>query len=307
MKNEHQSLRPVSQQFGNRILRPIRARNDWPRQAELSLPVKRIAVLDCETTGLDVECDRIIEICVAIVLVDPSGQVVCIQSIGTGLEDPGNPLSQEIAELTGLTDNDLAGQWIERKRLAEFIGYCEGAIAFNAGFDRPFIEKLLPELAPLPWGCAMKDVPWRRLGFEPGPQNYLLTQASRYNPAAHRAQNDVLALVELLAHSCRDGETIISNVLSAMNAPAYRFEASTAAYGYRHELKRQGYRWAPEKSHELWHKAVKPADFRSEYRWYKQTIGKRPVIVLVPATERYRAIGTWLPKRAKVEMPAWRR
>lgn len=307
MTNEYQSLQPSSQQFGNRILHPIRAREDWPRQADPDVPVKRIAILDCETTGLEVERDRIIEICVAMVLVDSHGRPVGIQSIGTGLDDPGSPLSEEIVSLTGLTDRDLAGQWIDRELLTQFVEYCDGVIAFNAGFDRPFLEKLLPDMSARPWGCAMKNVPWRQLGFEPGPQNYLLMQAGRYNPVAHRAQSDVLSLTELLAHQCRDGTTVMAKVLGAMEAPSYRFEASTAAYGYRDELKRKGYRWAPERTHKLWHKTVSATEFRSEYRWYKQTIGKRPVIVPVPANERYRAISTWLPKPLKVEMPAWRR
>lgn len=296
-----------SPHFQDRVLKPIRARDDWPRQAPPGISIRRIAVLDVETTGLDFERDTVIEICVAMVLIDPTGQIVGIQSIGTGLEDPGLPLSQDIVALTGITDSDLLGQWIDRQRLSDFIGSCEGAIAFNAAFDRPFIEELLPDMAPMPWGCAMKDVLWRDLGFEPGPQTYLLMQALRYNPVAHRAQNDVLSLVELLAHACGDGETVMAKVLAAMAAPAFRFEASTAAFGYRHDLKRQGYRWAPEKSHELWHKTVRPADFRSEYRWYKETIGKRPLVVNVPATQRYRATTTWQPKRLKVEVPAWRR
>lgn len=290
-----------------RVLMPIRTRDEWPRQAPLGVLVRRIAILDTETTGLDADQDQIIEICVAMALVDARGRIVGIQSIGSALESPGYPLDPAIVKLTGLTDADLTGQGIDRERLAAFIEHCDGVVAFNAQFDRPFVERLLPQMDSRPWGCAMRDVPWHDLGFEPGPQNYLLMQALRYNPAAHRAKDDVLSLVELLDHVCRDGESVMAKVLSAMAAPAYRFEASTATYSYRHDLKRRGYRWAPTKSHQLWHKTVPQAEFRAEYRWYRQTIGKRPVVVEVPATERFRSERSWKPTPPKVQVAPWRR
>jgi len=280
---------------GVRILHPVRRREEWPRTAPDGQRVRRICVLDSETTGLDVDRHQVIEVCAAMVLVNEAGRVVGIQSIGAGLQDPGHPLSREIAELTGLNDTDLAGQGIDRERLTEFIEHCDGVVAFNAGFDRPHVENLLPALRPMPWGCAMKDVSWRQLAFEPGPQGYLLAQAGRYSPCAHRAQDDVLALIELLDHVCNDGESVMAKVLAAMDKPAWRFEAANAAYGYRHDLREHRYRWAPAKTHGLWHKHVRQAEFRDEYRWYRRTIGKRPVIVPLPASERYRADHTWKP------------
>ena len=280
---------------GIRVLHPVRRREDWPRMAPEGERCRRICVLDTETTGLDADRHQVIEICAAMALVNETGRVVGIQSIGTGLQDPGHPLSREIVKLTGLIDAELAGKKVAKERLTEFIENCEGVVVFNAGFDRPHAEKLLPKLRPMPWGCAWRDVPRRQLNYEPGPQGYLLAQAGRYSQSAHRAQDDVLALVELLDHVCADGESVMGKVLAAMSAPAWRFEASNAAYGYRHDLREQRYRWAPAKTHTIWHKHVRQAEFRDEYRWYTRTIGKRPVIVPLPATERYRADQAWTP------------
>jgi len=278
-----------------RVIRPTRSRNDWPRSAPDDDSVRRLCVIDVETTGIDVDRHLVIEICAAIVLVNGAGRIVGVESIGTGVRDPGQPLSREIRELTGLTDADLAGKEIARQPLIQFIETCDGVVAFNAGFDRPHVEKLLPELRPLPWGCVWRDVRWRQLGFEPGPQGYLLMQAGCYNPSAHRAQDDVLALIELLDHVCNDGESVAAKVMAGMDAPAWRFEAANAAYGYRTDLREQRYRWAAERTHRLWHKHVRQTDFRDEYDWYKRTIGMRPVIVPLPASERYRAERTWAP------------
>lgn len=278
-----------------RVLHPVRQRDEWPRTAPAGARFRRICVVDTETTGLAADRHKVIEICAAIVLVDEFGRVAAVQSIGSGLEDPGHPLSREITELTGLRDADLAGIQIDRDKLTKFISYCEGVVAFNSVFDRPFVEALLPALPLMPWGCAMKDVPWRQLEFEPGPQNYLLMQSGRFNAAAHRAQDDVLSLIQILDHVCHDGESVMSKVLLAIDAPAWRFEASNAAYGYREDLREQRYRWAPARTHRLWHKHVRAAEHQDEINWYVRTIGKQPVIVPLPASQRYRADSTWKP------------
>ncbi|QNE05077.1 exonuclease domain-containing protein [Croceicoccus marinus] len=277
-----------------RILRPVRGRNDWPRLAPEGEAVRRIAVIDAETTGLAVERHQIIELCVAIVQVNDAGRIVAVEVVRSGLIDPGHPLTAEIVDLTGLTDQDIAGRSIDEDQVAAMLASCDGVVAYNAGFDRPFVEKMIGHVA-VPWGCAMADVPWRKLGFEPGPQGYLLNQAGYYMPSAHRAKDDVLALIQLLDHVCDDGETVIANTLAAIDAPSWRFEAQGAPYGYRHDLRDQRYRWAWGRLHDLWHKHVRDEAYQAELDWYVRTIGKEPVIVPLPASERYRFHTAWTP------------
>lgn len=276
-----------------RTLHPIRSRDAWRITEEEAEGLKRICVLDTETTGLDVDTHQVIEICAAMVMVDHAGRVRGIRSIGSGYVDPGEPLDATITELTGVTDADLAGQDIDRDKLASFIEECEGVISFNCAFDRPFVEKLLPNLKDVKWGCAMADVPWRKLGFEPGPQGFLVMQAGKFMPAAHRAQDDVLALVELLAHQCRDGETVMAKTLKAMDAPAWRFEARNAPYRFKDELRQHRYRWAADTGRKVWHKHVRDGEYDAELDWYRTAIGQEPAIVELPATQRYRAESTW--------------
>lgn len=288
-----------------RILQAVRDRNDWPRRAQEGEEYRRICVLDTETNGLNLSKHQIIELCAAIVLVNGAGRISAVQSVMTGLVDPLRPLSREIVELTGLTDAVLAGESICPEQLIELLVYCDGVIAFNSQFDRPFVDKHIGRHVPVKWGCAMADVPWRKCGFEPGPQGFLLNQTGYFMPSAHRAKDDVLALIQLLDHVCSDGKSVMAKVLAAMDAPAWRFEASTAAFGFKDDLRDRRYRFAGERAHKLWHKHVRPMEFREEYRWYKETIGKRPVVVPLPASERYRANETWVPKPPKVSVPDW--
>ena len=278
-----------------RILRPVRGRNDWPRTAPEGDAVRRIAVVDTETTGLAVEHHQIIELCMAVVLVNDAGRIAAVEVVRSGLVDPGRPLTAEIVELTGLTDQDLAGRSIDEEQVAAMLASCDGVVAFHADFDRPHLEKLIGRHVPVAWVCAMADVPWRKLGFELGPQGYLLNQAGYYMPSAHRAKDDVLALIQLLDHVCSDGERVMAKTLAAIEAPAWRFEAQGAPYGYRDDLREQRYRWAWGRLHDLWHKHVRAEAYQAELDWYVSTIGKEPVIVPLPASERYRFHTAWTP------------
>lgn len=284
-----------ARQHHTRILHPVRRRENWRRTAPDGEIVRRVCVLDTETTGLAVDRHQIIELCAAIVLVNAAGRIAAVQCVKNGLVDPGHPLSAEIAELTGLSDSDLAGHSISGDELTALIEYCDGVVAFNAAFDRPFVEKLLSKHVPVQWGCAMADVPWRQLGFEPGPQGYLAMQAGRFMPSAHRAQDDVLALIELLDHVCADGESVMAKTLSAMTADAWRFEAKGAPFRYKDDLRERRYRFAWERTHKRWHKHVRLSSYQEELDWYRRTIGQEPAIVPLPATERYRADSTWKP------------
>ena len=293
--NENQCARGEHAPPESRILRPVRKRQDWPNRAGGQRPVRRVIVLDTETTGLDAVRHDLIEISAAIVLVNNAGRIVAIEQLKSGLVDPGYPLPPHIAQLTGLSDADLAGRSIDQDQLVDYLESADAIIAFNAGFDRPFVEKLVPALRLLPWGCAMKDVAWRKLGFEPGPQGYLLNQIGRFMPKAHRAADDVLALIELLDHVGSDGTSIMTKLLSAIDESAWRFEAKGAPYRFRQDLRDRNYRWAPGGLHKVWHKLVRYDDFDHEVAWYEEVIGQRPQIVPLPATQRYRAEQTWRP------------
>lgn len=143
-----------------------------------------------------------IEICIAIIAVDASGRVVALEAIGTGLQDPGQPLSCAITQVTGLTGADLSGQALDRHALSAFLIRAEACISFNAAFDRPMLDNLLPGML-IPWGFAMTDVDWRASSLQPGPQNYLLMQCGYHNPAAHSARDDVLSLIQRLLTPAR--------------------------------------------------------------------------------------------------------
>lgn len=287
-----------------RVLLPVRTREDWPKEVSGNGPLRRIAIVDTETTGLDRTRHKVIEIAAAAVLVNELGRIVAIPSLGSGLQDPGHTLPPEISELTGLTDAMLKDKVIDRDKLTSFLSECEAVLAFNAGFDRPFLEALQPDLPAMQWGCVMADVSWRAHGFEPGPQNYLLMQSGRFSNAAHRAKDDVLSLTELADHVCADGTSIMSKVLAAMDAPAWRFEATWATYHQRDLLRERRYRWRSDGQRGVWHKHIRAGEYQSEWDWHVTATGHEPSVVPLPATERYRHDRSWKPVERKAKVTA---
>ena len=103
--------------------------------------------VDVETTGLDRETDRIIELAVQRFRFDARGRVIQVGVPRVWREDPGIALDPRITKLTGLTADDRAGQVIDEAAAVEILSSADIIFAHNAAFDRPFIHRRLPAIA----------------------------------------------------------------------------------------------------------------------------------------------------------------
>ncbi|MFI3167191.1 MAG: exonuclease domain-containing protein [Bacillota bacterium] len=99
---------------------------------------KRIVCFDLETTGLDSKLETIIEIG-AVEIVDG----VIIRKFST-LVDPLRSLPPIITQITGITDEDVAGQPTIDEVFPDFFKFCDGAVLCGhnlKGFDMKFINE----------------------------------------------------------------------------------------------------------------------------------------------------------------------
>lgn len=153
--------------------------------------VMGIIAVDVETTGIDPEFDRIIEIGA---FRPETGEVF------RTLVNPGRPLAPRITELTGITDEMLFGQPSEEEamqRFLEFVGEDRILLGHNIPFDHSFLVQSMRRVGmeEITWEgidtlkiarvlCA--ELPSRKLGA-------LCEHFGLTNERAHRAFEDAMA------------------------------------------------------------------------------------------------------------------
>jgi DNA polymerase-3 subunit epsilon len=151
---------------------------------------------DLETTGLDPQKDRIVEI--GAVKFDRRGPIARFST----LVNPGIPMPPEAGKVNNITDEMLAGKPPLDEVLPDFLAFIRGTIltAYNAPFDCGFInESLKTVMRSLPNPVA-DTLAIAREVF-PGKRSYKLQELAveLQIPAAeaHRAEDDARICMEI--------------------------------------------------------------------------------------------------------------
>ena len=257
-------------------------------------------VVDCETTGIG-DDDVIIELALRRFRADPDGMIVKIDRPYAWCEDPGRDLPDDIKRLTGITDADLAGQVIDDEAAVRLLKSADFVCAHNARFDRGHVERRLPGAVGLAWACTCADVDWRANGFDGRSLGWLLAQIGYFH-GAHRAGDDVDAVIALLQHRFPGGSTALAEMLATARAPSWRFRAVGAAFELKDQLRLRGYRWDADGDQKCWWREV-PDGRRTEEEWWLAgqvySAQARPK-ALGPIVERV----TWHERYARAGRPS---
>lgn len=271
-----------------RILRRVSALSDFPLTERITGTIRRVAIVDTETTGTDVMHDEIIDIAVVVIEVDEAGEIVGIASAGQALRDPGMAIPSHITRLTGIADEDVRGQTIDLDRLERLLTSVQVRVAHSAAFDIGFVESLMPGLAGEAWACSIRDFDWSAVGFDGAKLGHLLRQIGRFS-TAHRAMADVITLLHLLAHRLPDGGTVLGSLLAKAERPTVRFEAVGAPFDRRAQLKSRGYRW--DALNRVWWIELAKDECDAEERWFRRDIaphGPMPRMTPITWNQRHR-------------------
>lgn len=245
----------------------------------------RLAIVDCETTGLNPAADSIIELAVMIVVVDASRNVVGYEEPVSWLEQSMFDLDPAITRITGITDEMLEGQRIDHDAALAMLSSADLLVAHHAAFDNSFAEKLLPEIKDHAWACSCHEVDWAERGYEGRALGWLLIQSGLFTDT-HRAAADVWALFTLLTQPDMDGRTALQELIAVSARATFRIEATGSHIDDKDWLKRWGYTWdAPNK---VWHKTIL-ADAVDAEREQLALIGvNHPNLIEQTARERHR-------------------
>ncbi|MDA9483077.1 DNA polymerase III subunit epsilon [Bradyrhizobium sp. CCBAU 11445] len=231
----------LAQSTDYRVLRRLIPRS--PYTPDAGQEVRTGILLDTETTGLDHAKDEIIELGMVKFDYTPDGLIVGVRDTFSAFNEPSAPISAEVAALTGITNEMLAGHRFDDAAVSAFAESGVITIAHNSLFDRKFAERYWPVFEHKAWACSMSEIDWRKHGFAGSQLGYLLNGAGYFHQA-HRAVDDCHALLEVLAFQLpTTGSPALALLLETARRKTLRVWAEQSPFELKDSLKRRGYRW----------------------------------------------------------------
>lgn len=224
-----------------KILRRLVPRSLTPSSAGYTGKVG--IILDFETTGLDPVKDEIIEAAMVKFRYSETDEITGVSDVFQAYNEPSVPIPALVTDLTGTTNEMVAGHRIDIVALEAFVADANLIIAHNAGFDRKFAERLMPIFEHKPWACTQTEIDWRSHGFGGAKLGYLLADIGYFHNA-HRAIDDCHALVELLAHPIPAvARPVFAELIGCARRTTARIWAQSSPFELKAALKARGYRW----------------------------------------------------------------
>ncbi len=226
-----------------------------------------IAFLDTETTGVDRMNDQIIELAIKVVEFEStSGKILSIHDTYESFNDPGEDISYEIIRLTGIDNNLVEGKHIDWERVDTILNDADLIVAHNAGFDRAFVDRYSSVSPKKIWACSVNDISWLEKGFASSKQELLCYWHGFYFDA-HRAMNDVDALIHLLTHRSYEDKRPLLELIENSKKPLYIIFAENFNYDpiKKDIVKGNKYRW--NSKDKIWYKNVGLDELQREKDW----------------------------------------
>lgn len=214
---------------------------------------------DTETQGLDATKDRVTEW--GLVLWD-SDTKQPVRISGFLVKVPGG-VSSEIEKLTGITNAMLEKYGVEPlnaiKAVQGMIAQAEILCAHNKDFDKAFYEaeckRAGVEPSAKPWIDTRTDLPTAAYSLGKSASLKYLAADHGFVYPAHRAMNDVLAMLEIL------GRYDLDTTIKRAQTPNVNVRA-VVSFDDRLQAKERGYYWKPELK--LWVKPLKADEVDAE-------------------------------------------
>lgn len=202
--------------------------------------MKRVLILDTETTGVDPARDGVLEVAVAVWSVEHLSMLAGHSWLVDAAEVPNGA-----AHLNGIADElRVEGErwaFVERE-IAALQLRCDAVLAHNAEFDKQWFGPSIR--AAIPWICTRSDISWPRAGARTSLVDIALAHGVGVSHA-HRAISDVLTLLRLLERAAEFTE------IGAMLRRGLRVESryrADASYAQRDLARAAGFRWDPSAS-----------------------------------------------------------
>ena len=200
-------------------------------------------IVDFETTGLDPAKEEVIEAGLVKFRFSETDEITGVSDVFQSYNEPSIPIPALVTNLTGITNEMVAGHRIDIATLEAFVADADIIIAHNASFDRKFAERLSPTFENMHWACTQTEIDWRKHGFGGAKLGYLLADIGYFHNA-HRAIDDCHALVEILARPLpATARTMFAELIDCARRTTVRVWAQGSPFDLKGALKARGYRW----------------------------------------------------------------
>lgn len=205
-----------------------------------------LLIIDTETTGLNPNDDRVIEL--GAILYSVSYQTV-IHQISILFSAPDNPAEKinRIPSSVLPTIEPNLQKWM-LWTFEQMVKHASYAVAHNAEFDRQWfngqhLPQLMKEDKPIQWLCTMDDFTWPQ---QNRPGESLVTLALAHGigvSSAHRALTDCQLIAALFDRMEKDR---LPEIIAAAARPKFLFKADVI-YDDRQLAKDAGFKWNPDR------------------------------------------------------------
>jgi DNA polymerase-3 subunit epsilon len=270
-----------------RVLRRLEPRPQVAPPPVVSL--KTALFLDVETTGLDQAKAEVIELAMVPFTYGPDGTIYEVKEAFQSFQQPTRPIPAQATKINGITDEMVAGHSINTDEVAAFAKDAVLVVAHNAGFDRCFAERISQAFTTKPWACSMSQVDWAGEGYEGTKLPYLVAGAG-YFYDKHRATNDCLAAIELLATPLPTSGTLaMSYLLERARRSSWRIWAENSPFDLKDVLKARGYHWNGDGTPfpKAWYIDVEDENREAELAYLQNEIYQREINLLVRKIDAY--------------------
>lgn len=199
--------------------------------------MRRILILDTETTGLDPGKDQAIEVAAILYSVE---RATVVESFSSLIRADGNA-AEAVNRIPAAVLADAPSAASVWARVGSLFAAGEVVVAHNADFDRAFTPESIARLRP--WVCSKADIQWPKQ-TRPSPSLVPLALEHDLGVAyAHRALADCDLIARLFTRSRELGADLDAMLVRAMR-PKADFVA-LVSYEDREQAKAAGFQWEP--------------------------------------------------------------
>ena len=216
--------------------------------------MRRVLFFDVETTGVDPQVDHVIEAAGVLWSVEHTAMVAAFSFVvRPDMPTVANPaerinrISPALLDRCGVTP---ATAW---ERIGAWFSRADAVVAYNAGFDRSFVERHV-EHRPT-WICALEDIDWP-LAPGGGKLVEILLAHGLGVSHAHRALTDAMNIARLVERVAEMG-TAPADLFARAMRPKKIYKALIPR-SKNHLAKAAMFRWNPERT--MWWRRIAPDD-----------------------------------------------